>query len=420
MKLAAPPKSSSVLKRARRYVQRCPPAVSGQHGHRATFRVACVLVHGFALPPAEALAVLREWNLSCQPPWSETELCRKVTSAAQANSRKPHGYLINDQSGEAGDSVVYPGSPMSADFPPPPPVVAQPGKPKFLPALLRRVAALLPHVDETFVKERSPYCPETQTPVTFLRRLYRVGECVLVFDKYKSQGLHVCEVTAPPSDAAGLDHLVNGCPDGVWFQCNPVDGKFHPNPRQEGKPSRRSEESVTDWRYLVLESDQANTRDWLAALVQMPLPIAAIYTSGGRSIHALVRLDAKSKLDWDARAQEIKALLTVLGADPAAMTAVRLTRLPGCHRGQTGPPAPKIPPVRKRRVDEPLEYDAAGNPVWTIPDDPPPVKFWTGGQLQELLYLNSEPDIKPIFKLPTRRELHAQWLASFNPNQETM
>jgi len=88
---------------------------------------------------------------------------------------------------------------------------------------------------------------------------------------------------------------------------------------------------VTAWRYLLLESDKAEARPWLAALVQMPLRIAAIYTSGRRSIHALVRVDATSKADWDAKARQLKAGLEILGADPSAMTAVRLTRLPGCY-----------------------------------------------------------------------------------------
>ena len=424
MSRAASKNVPSVLARARRYVQSCPPAISGQRGHNATFRVACILVHGFALPVEDALTVLREWNATCQPPWTEADLRRKVTSATKAASQKPRGYLANAQSRKRGQSsaAVVCSESLQTSAPAASPVVTlpvtTPAKPVFDPALLRRIAALLPQVDPDFVKERSPLSPEMQTPATFLQRLYRVGESVLVFDNYKSQGLYVCEIEPPPLDATALDNLVNGCHDGVWFLCNPVDGQYYPNPRLGGKLSRRSEESVTDWRFLVLESDQANSRDWLAALVQMPLPIAAIYTSGGRSIHALVRLDATSKLDWDAKAQEMKALLTVLGADPAAMTAVRLTRLPGCHRGQMGPPAPKHPPVRKRSVDDPLTFDAAGNPIWTIEPEPVPVNLWTGGRLQELLYLNPEPDAEPIFKKPTQREVHEKWLASFVEEKE--
>ena len=249
-------------------------------------------------------------------------------------------------------------------------------------------------------------------------QLYWPGESVLVFDDFKSQGRHVCHLDDQQGGADCLDHLVNGCRDGVWFLCNPVDGKFHPNPRLGGKRSRRSEESVTSWRYLVLESDVAEPADWLAAVVQMPLRIAAIYTSGGQSIHALVRVDATSKTDWDARARRLKPLMTVLGADPAAITAVRLTRLPGCHRGQDGPPThPRVP---KRLVDESLRFDERGDPIWLPETVAAPASPWTGGNLQELLYLNPNPDGQPIYQKPARMETQARPVAKVRAaNMET-
>jgi hypothetical protein len=158
-------------------------------------------------------------------------------------------------------------------------------------------------------------------------------------------------------------------PDGVWFLAQPVDGQEHVNPRENKdgkiKMSRRSMESVTSWRYLVLESDKANARHWLAALVQLPLRIAAIYTSGGKSIHALVRVDASCKERWDAECDGLEPILVTLGADPAALTAVRLTRLPGCYRGD---------------------------------------------KEQKLLYLNPRPSgLLPICALPPKRDVEAEY-----------
>ena len=74
----------SPLERARRYIAKCLPAISGQSGHNATFYVAAVLVHGFALGEADALVLLREFNQRCLPPWSEGELIHKIKSAANA------------------------------------------------------------------------------------------------------------------------------------------------------------------------------------------------------------------------------------------------------------------------------------------------------------------------------------------------
>ena len=111
MKLEAPKELPSVVERARLYLQRCPPAVSGQFGHKATFRVACLLVQGFALSEAEALGLLREWNQTCRPPWSEAELAYKVASALAAPSKNPIGYLREGKHGSvaaAGTTAVAP------------------------------------------------------------------------------------------------------------------------------------------------------------------------------------------------------------------------------------------------------------------------------------------------------------------------
>jgi hypothetical protein len=71
---------------------------------------------------------------------------------------------------------------------------------------------------------------------------------------------------------------------------------------------------------------------WLAILVSLPLSIVAITNSGGRSDHALVRVGADSKAAWDRYKLEKLRPLAELGADDGALSAVRLTRLPGCLR----------------------------------------------------------------------------------------
>lgn len=72
-----------ILERARRYVSKMPPAVSGQSGHNTAFHVACVLVIGFDLTSEDALTVMHEYNERCKPPWSERELLHKVNSASK-------------------------------------------------------------------------------------------------------------------------------------------------------------------------------------------------------------------------------------------------------------------------------------------------------------------------------------------------
>lgn len=77
------PTSPDAFERARAYMAKVAPAISGSNGHNHTFIVAQKLVRGFVLSDGEALALLREWNQSCVPPWSEHELRRKVQQARE-------------------------------------------------------------------------------------------------------------------------------------------------------------------------------------------------------------------------------------------------------------------------------------------------------------------------------------------------
>ncbi|MEQ1862877.1 MAG: hypothetical protein ABMA13_23395 [Chthoniobacteraceae bacterium] len=336
--------------------------MSGQSGHNATFHVACVLLQGFDLPMSDAASVLAEFNARCAPPWSERELAHKLAQADKApglettGGLKPRGCLAGEI--ERDDGPREPRAPSQAASAPMP--MAPPVKPGFSAAKLRTFAARWREfIDTAWLADRSAVPPYrlggTLSADEFLRAVFREGERVVCFTNQRSQGQAMWPLQHPPL----------GGDEGVWFLAQPVDGLEYVNPREkpneDGTPrmSRRSEESVIDWRHLVLESDEADARDWMGALVQLPLRVVAIYTSGGRSIHALVRVDAKSKGDWDNVVKQIRPIFVTLGADPKAMSAVRLTRLPGCVRGE---------------------------------------------RLQKLLYLNPEPEMAAICTLPKRHD----------------
>jgi hypothetical protein len=83
---------------------------------------------------------------------------------------------------------------------------------------------------------------------------------------------------------------------------------------------------------------------WLKFLAIFPNSIRAIYSSGGESWHALVHVGMETWADMDGllkgnpRAGSTsgrlgaKRVWSKLGADPGALSPVRLTRLPGCTR----------------------------------------------------------------------------------------
>jgi hypothetical protein len=228
-------------------------------------------------------------------------------------------------------------------------------RPTFQPDYARKFAERVPdHIDQAWLRKRSPVkVPYLLTPAEFLGAAYEMGDRVLIFSDYRSQGQLLWQKLAFKVERDELVGFVRGHSEGVWFLANPVDGKEHFNERQQ-RISRRSEESIRDFRFAVLESDCQPLEQWLRILVQLPLPIVSITSSGGKSLHALVIVDAHSKTNWDETIRAIKPKIIYLSADPNALTAVRLTRLPNCYRGDL---------------------------------------------LQELIYLNPSPSGKPIFSL---------------------
>jgi hypothetical protein len=220
---------------------------------------------------------------------------------------------------------------------------------------LREVTAGTCEVSPAWFMERSPKDPRGVMPAEFLESIFDPGERAIVFTKFTSQGDFAWEVGRGGfrlGKNKGISAVksrlpIDGGADGVWFLSNPVSLKWEFSPRKKtgDGTSRRIKECVTSWKYLVLESDDAPAELWLKFLAKMPDCIRAIYSSGGRSWHALVCVYAPTWAHMDGLLQGnphganagqrmgAKRMWAELGADPGALTPVRLTRLPGCTRG---------------------------------------------------------------------------------------
>ena len=215
-------------------------------------------------------------------------------------------------------------------------------KPTYQPDRLTALARRMDGFTTADLAARSPIRPDNRTPASFLHALYQPGEQILLFTTFQSQGQGIA--TRPPQgepfNARELDEFTRPAEGmGAWFLCNPVDGQWRNLDRlkSEHNPTgrtRRAEENITAFRYLVIESDKADPALWLSALVQIPLPIVAVYSSGGKSIHSLVKVDADTGDHWRELKAKLAPALVTLGADDGAMTAVRLTRLPQCYRAE--------------------------------------------------------------------------------------
>jgi hypothetical protein len=228
-----------------------------------------------------------------------------------------------------------------------------------------------PTIVAAWFQQRSPVDVESCDSEAFLNALYEKDERVLVFSDHRSQGCFLAWIGSGPDGRCGTYRLSQqrtvravasklpaGGKDGVWFLTNPVTGKWALLNGDDPKWTRRSGVNVTAWRFFVLESDVLEASEWLKVLANLQMPIAAIYTSGGRSIHALVKAEVPSKAHWDVLRDAMRQICCPLGADPAALSAVRLSRLPGCKRGD---------------------------------------------RMQQLIYLNPNPDHKAIRLLPALR-----------------
>ncbi len=85
----SPAQSRDVLaRRARSYIAKIPPAVSGEGGHDQTFSAALWMVAYMhkGLPEQEAWSLLCEYNGTCRPPWQEHELRHKFEDAKKAHT----------------------------------------------------------------------------------------------------------------------------------------------------------------------------------------------------------------------------------------------------------------------------------------------------------------------------------------------
>ena len=362
-----------LIERARKYVLKMPPAVSGGGGHNATFHVACILVQGFGLSPEQAWPLMQEFNALCAPPWSEKDLRYKLRGADKQNSARGRGWLA--KGAEWTPSKEWNGYHR----------VDEVKKAVFESDKLAKFSGQWARVvDLVWLANRSAVDPATVTAEQFLECVFRPGEKVAIFTEYYSSTIGRGLVMWPGCEVPTRGPERRPC--GVWYLSQPVDGDYHAHDDETKPMTPRNWRAVTDWRHLVIESDEANTRQWLGALAQLPLRLVALYTSGGRSVHALVRVDARSKADWDAERDKIKTPLTVLGADPKTLTAVRLTRLPGCWRHGKMVDRPAADGKKQKR------FEPFAQP-----------KF------QKLLYLNPNPPLAPLVDIFARRDVVKHW-----------
>lgn len=308
--------ATNVLERARAYVAVIPGAVSGSGGHNQTFTVACALLHGFALDEATALDLLLEYNQKCSPPWTERELQHKVKSALLTSHSKPRGHLLGE-SQRFDRSVPKPQTAIKPAAKIDPCTAAE----NFLKGF---------RCDEVDLWEASPIRPPddwTTDALVLLESFYRPGERINFVTDFKVDDQQKARPVGK-GETVERDALLSRwrkggmprCDAGGWLRMNPLDGRGI------------SDANVTALRFALVECDELPMDLQLALLAKLPLPIAAIITSGGRSLHAWVNVDADRLDDYRYIVAQMLALLARFGVDTQNKNPSRMSRLPGVQR----------------------------------------------------------------------------------------
>lgn len=120
---------------------------------------------------------------------------------------------------------------------------------------------------------------------------------------------------------------VLGDPDpkaGAWCRLNPLDGNGVKN------------DNVAEFKYALVESDSIPVSLQHEIYRKLELPIAALTYTGGKSLHAIVKVDATSYPQYKERVDYLYSVLDKNGMriDKQNKNPSRLTRMPGFQRGE--------------------------------------------------------------------------------------
>jgi RecA-family ATPase len=295
--------------RVARYLAACPPAISGAGGHSQTFFVACKLINGFQLTESDALSWLEQYNQRCDPPWTQKELEHKVREATKATHEKPPGHMLDGHKPSDCTAPRVPAAPQQ-----PAAVSApqyDPHQTKSLPDPLQDGAYQL--LSSVFGDDDGvSICPAT---------LNAEGRCIPA----GSGTVHSRREWLDKLDAVGNDanELFPPAPGGVFVRINPL------------KLGGSKDTDVTAYRHALVEFDNASMLEQYNIITQSGVPTAAILTSGNRSLHAWVKVDAKDAVEYASRVTTLLEHFKSYGVDVKNRNPSRFSRLPGVRRGES-------------------------------------------------------------------------------------
>jgi RecA-family ATPase len=286
---------------ARAYLAKLPPAVAGQGGHPATYRAASILANGFDLPWSDAWSLLQEFNARCSPPWEEKDLRHKLNDAYVKPHERQKGWLSKGRDND------------------------------------RRVGANGRFV---FDPNRVAELAEAQTPFTtadVLLNCFKDDDVICITNEAgqtdegkwfpASKGIFLTRaewITKFFGPGAVGAAKFAGTESGAWIRINP----FTPD------DFTGTDVAVSNYRHVLVEFDKKPKDEQVAIFQQSNLPISLLVDSGGKSVHAWVRVDAQTKEQWEERRNTVYDYLSDHEPDPQNKNPSRWSRLGGVMRGE--------------------------------------------------------------------------------------
>lgn len=109
---------------------------------------------------------------------------------------------------------------------------------------------------------------------------------------------------------------------GAWIRFNPLDGEDV------------RDENVTSYRHALVESDDIDLEKQNAIMRRLELPISCLVYSGGKSLHAIVKVEAATFEEYKRRVDYLYKVCEKNGlkVDRQNRNPSRLSRMPGIMR----------------------------------------------------------------------------------------
>jgi len=297
------------FERATKYANAVPPAISGQGGHNATFTLATALTHGFNLNESEAYQIMSDWNRGCQPPWTDRELRHKIRSSINTpHPMYPRGYMLD------GSTDIAPRKLMRENQ-----TVTQSGK--FKVNLGKMASESMAPATRITTKELLLNCFQPNEIICITNEVGQ-DEDGRFFPASKGT-FQTTQWWVDNYFGEREDELFRDKPQGAFIRINPI---------KQGDYSGR-DDSVSVYRHVLVEFDSRPKEEQYAIFKQSNLPISALIDSGGKSIHAWVRIDAKDENEWRNRRQAVFDYLSDYEPDAMTKNPSRWSRLGGIMRG---------------------------------------------------------------------------------------